>query len=91
MINNVASSPQALATLNGISQMGIVLPQAIAPACATALFAVSIRSPVLDGNGIWALLFIFASLAAFHSCTLRETEDDWREEMKRDSSDVPSP
>jgi hypothetical protein len=74
MVNDVASSPEALASLNvsfqkirlskdayppqGISQMAIVLPQAIAPAVSTALFAVSIRSHILDGYSIWALLFV---------------------------------
>ncbi len=41
----------------GLSQMSIQLPQAIAPALATVLYATSIRSGFLHGHGIWAFLF----------------------------------
>ena len=39
--------------------MSTVLPQAIAPALGTSMFAASIESPLLGGNMIWAILLVF--------------------------------
>lgn len=39
--------------------MSIVLPQAIAPVMGTSMYAASIGSPLLSGNMIWAVLFVF--------------------------------
>lgn len=43
-------------TSKGISQMAIVLPQAIAPAFVTSTYAFSITSDILGGNLIWVAL-----------------------------------
>jgi len=92
MVNDAAPNAGALATVNSIAQMAVVLPQAVAPALATILFAVSIHSPIFGGNLIWVLLFIFSSLVALHGLTLREPTSDWREgrdkEYTESSTDI---
>ena len=49
-------------SLQGLSQMAIVLPQAIAPASVTSLFAASIKSHIMGGNIIYVVLFAFSVL-----------------------------
>lgn len=39
--------------------MCAIVPQAIAPATATSLFAYSVESQILSGNLIWVLFFAF--------------------------------
>ncbi|KAF8761672.1 MFS general substrate transporter [Rhizoctonia solani] len=80
-----------------ISQISIVLPQAISPALANSLFAVSVDKHLLGGNLVWVLLFVFRSvlikadwiacLAFLHSLTLREHEDDWRTKQQDEHDD----
>ena len=48
----------------GLSQMAIILPQAIAPAFVTSLFAFSIQSGIAGGNLIWIILFCFSTSPA---------------------------
>lgn len=84
MVNDAAPSADSLATINAISQMTIVLPQAIAPALGTSMFAASIQSSLLGGNMIWAVLFVFSMIVAIHSYTLSEPDTDWREEKEKE-------
>ncbi|CAE7217237.1 unnamed protein product [Rhizoctonia solani] len=81
MVNDASPSAEALS----ISQMSIVLPQAISPALANSLFAASVEKHILGGNLVWVLLFLFTCLAFVHSLTLKEHEDDWR--TKQDEHD----
>ncbi|KDQ12901.1 hypothetical protein BOTBODRAFT_34047 [Botryobasidium botryosum FD-172 SS1] len=78
MITDACPSPSAIAAVNGVNQISIILPQAVAPAAATALFAYSIKSDIAGGNLIWIVLFAFGCLTAIHSLTLREPTSDWR-------------
>jgi hypothetical protein len=41
--------------------MAIILPQAIAPAFVTSLFAFSIQSGIAGGNLTWIILFAFST------------------------------
>ncbi|CAE6457520.1 unnamed protein product [Rhizoctonia solani] len=85
MVNDASPSAEALSLINGISQISIVLPQAISPALANSLFAASVDKHLLGGNLVWVLLFVFTCLAFLHSLTLQEHEDDWR--TKQDEHD----
>ncbi|GAB1519007.1 hypothetical protein RhiTH_002072 [Rhizoctonia solani] len=97
MVNDASPSAEALSLINGISQISIVLPQAISPALANSLFAVSVDKHLLGGNLVWVLLFVFRSvlikadwiacLAFLHSLTLREHEDDWRTKQQDEHDD----
>ncbi|KAF8511934.1 hypothetical protein JB92DRAFT_350559 [Gautieria morchelliformis] len=78
MVTEAAPSPGALATLHALSQMTIVLPEAIAPAFVTSLFAFSIQTGIAGGNLVWTVLFSLTCTAAFHSMTLREPKSGWR-------------
>lgn len=85
MVNDASPSAEALSLINGISQMSIVLPQAISPALANSLFAASVEKHILGGNLVWVVLFIFTCLGAMHSLLLKEAEEDWR--TKQDDHD----
>ncbi|KAF8609315.1 MFS general substrate transporter [Ceratobasidium sp. AG-I] len=87
MVTDASPSAEALSLINGISQMSIVLPQAISPALANSLFAASVEKHILGGNLVWLLLFIFTCLAAVHSLTLKEPEDDWRTKQTDEHDD----
>ncbi|GJJ15230.1 hypothetical protein Clacol_009506 [Clathrus columnatus] len=65
MVTNASPSESALSKINGLSQMAIILPQAVAPATATALFAYSIKSQIIRGHLIWAILFSIGTLCFF--------------------------
>ncbi|GJJ06655.1 hypothetical protein Clacol_000850 [Clathrus columnatus] len=67
MVTDASPSAKALSTINGLSQMATILPQAIAPAFTTALFAVSIKSGIVGACG-----------GALQCITLRESTSDWR-------------
>ncbi|KAH7103281.1 hypothetical protein BKA62DRAFT_828479 [Auriculariales sp. MPI-PUGE-AT-0066] len=67
MINASSPSPQALTRLNALSQLGIVVPQVLAPGVATSLFAYSLQTKFLDGNLIWAALFLCACAFTAHA------------------------
>jgi MFS family permease len=83
LISEATPSQSALATLNSLSQMCIVLPQAIAPAAATSLFAYSGEHPELfRGNLIWIIMFASACVAGLHSLTLTIKSTNWRERRK---------
>ncbi|KAF8507371.1 MFS general substrate transporter [Hysterangium stoloniferum] len=83
MVTDAAPSASALSTLNGISQMAIVLPQAIGPACVTSLFAFSIKSGIAGGNLVWIVMFVLTCSAAIHSMTIREPTSNWRKEEQK--------
>ncbi|TDL22143.1 MFS general substrate transporter [Rickenella mellea] len=85
MVNDSAPSAAALAAINGVSQMTIVLPQAIAPAFVTSLFAYSIKSGIAHGHLIWIFTLAFSTTAAIHSMTLKEPSHDWRQDLKNHS------
>ncbi|KAG8749609.1 hypothetical protein FRC12_013339 [Ceratobasidium sp. 428] len=87
MVNDASPSAEALSLINGISQMSIVLPQAISPALANSLFAASVEKHILGGNLVWVCLFIFTCLGAFHSLLLKEPEIDWRTTKQQDEHD----
>ena len=58
LMSDAAPSASALATMNGVYQISIVLPQAVAPATATSLFALSIKHRyILNGNIVWVVFF----------------------------------
>lgn len=59
MTNDAVPSREALASITGVTQMAIIIPQGIAPAAATTLFAYSIESGILHGNLVWAVFFTF--------------------------------
>ncbi|KAF8590896.1 MFS general substrate transporter [Ramaria rubella] len=82
MINDATPSGDALATVNGLAQMATILPQAIAPALVTTLFAFSIESGIAGGNLIWIVLFVFTCAGAVHAMTLQEPTSDWRDERE---------
>ncbi|PAV19860.1 MFS general substrate transporter [Pyrrhoderma noxium] len=87
MINDAAPSPDSLAAMNGISQLAIVLPQAVTPAFVTSTFAWSISTTLLNGNMIYVILFISVCLASIHCLTLKEPTTDWRDDFKNQSDD----
>ncbi|KAG9087446.1 hypothetical protein FRC06_002536 [Ceratobasidium sp. 370] len=78
MVNDASPSAEALSLINGISQMSIVLPQAISPALVNSLFAASVEKHILGGNLVWVCLFVFTCFGAIHSLLLEEPEIDWR-------------
>jgi len=78
MANDVSPSASALAAINGVIQLSIVLPQAIAPAFATSLFAYSIKNDIAGGNLVWIIFFVLTCTASVHSLFLREPTYDWR-------------
>jgi len=78
MVTDAAPSESALSSINSVSQMAIVLPQAIAPVFVTSLFAFSVNSGVAGGQLVWIILFIFTCGAAVHSMMLHEPTSDWR-------------
>ncbi|KAH8114502.1 MFS general substrate transporter [Phellopilus nigrolimitatus] len=88
MINDAAPSADTLAAMNGISQMAIVLPQTIAPAFVTSVFAFSVSSNILGGNLIWIVLLCISCIASVHSLTLKEPTHDWREDYKSQVSET---
>lgn len=53
--------------------MAIVLPQAIAPAFVTSLFAISVQTGFAGGNLIWIFLFV---LSTFYLSELRQYTKD---------------
>jgi len=79
MITDVSPSPEALAAINGLHLLAVVLPQAIAPAFVTSLFAFSIESGIAGGNLIWIILFVSTLAGAIHSMALRQTTSSWRQ------------
>ncbi|KAG9093402.1 hypothetical protein FS749_014431 [Ceratobasidium sp. UAMH 11750] len=87
MVNDASPSAEALSLINGISQMSIVLPQAISPALVNSLFAASGEKHILGGNLVWVCLFIFTCFGAFHSLLLKEPEIDWRTKQHDEHDD----
>lgn len=57
MVATSSPSAEALGMMNGISQMTLILPQAISPALGNSLFAASIYDNILGGNLIWVVMF----------------------------------
>ncbi|EFX00883.1 major facilitator superfamily transporter [Grosmannia clavigera kw1407] len=55
-LNDVAPSPRLLGTLNALALTGSSAMRAFAPAAFTSLFAVGVRSQLLDGYAIWLLM-----------------------------------
>ncbi|EJD50550.1 MFS general substrate transporter [Auricularia subglabra TFB-10046 SS5] len=67
LVNDSAPFPEALARLNAVLQITIVVPQAVAPALGTSLFAASLKSDILGGNLVWVVLIVGACLFAAHA------------------------
>ncbi|KAL5524633.1 hypothetical protein ACEPAF_9773 [Sanghuangporus sanghuang] len=82
LINDAAPSADSLAAINGISQMVMLLPQAVIPAAVASLFAWSISSNILGGNLIWIVLIVIVSISSLQCLTLQEPTHDWREDYK---------
>ena len=82
IINDATPSADALAAVNGLSQMVIVLSEALGPAAATSLFAFSKSSNVLNGNLVWVVLFVVSCATALHCGTLKEPSHDWRKDYE---------
>lgn len=57
MITNASPSADTLATVNGILQMSVILPQAFTPAFTTYTFALSCDNQIMGGNFIWIVFF----------------------------------
>ncbi|THH11149.1 hypothetical protein EW145_g841 [Phellinidium pouzarii] len=88
MINDAAPSAESLAAINGISQMAIVLPEAVAPAFVTSMFAYSVSSGILGGNLIWIIMFGVGCVASIHCLILKEPTYDWRKEHEDEAEDL---
>jgi len=58
---NAAPSPEALAAVNGVLQMSIILPQAFTPAFTTSVFALSVDKQILGGNFAWIVFFAIST------------------------------
>ncbi|KZW01590.1 MFS general substrate transporter [Exidia glandulosa HHB12029] len=58
LVNDAAPFPEALARLNAVLQIAIVVPQAVAPALGTSLFAVSLKTGIFNGNLVWIVLIV---------------------------------
>ncbi|KAF8321239.1 MFS general substrate transporter [Clavulina sp. PMI_390] len=82
MSNNAAPSAEALATLNGITQMSLVVPQAFTPAFTTSLFAYCVERQLLGGYLQWIIFSSITLLGAFQSLMLKEPTHDWREDAQ---------
>lgn len=76
--NDVSPSAEALATVNGAFQMSTVLPQAIAPAFSTILFALSVKNHLMNGYLIWVVLLGLACVGTIHAFYLEDVAIDWR-------------
>ena len=77
MITEITPSPSVSATINvcistfhaplrthpeqGLSQMAVILSQAVAPSFDTSLFAFSIQSGIAGGNLTWIILFALST------------------------------
>lgn len=81
MSNDASPSAEALAKVGGVLQVSVVLPQAIAPAFATSVFAASVDRHVSGRPYLhWIVFFVLTLAGAFHSFTLKEAQHDWRAE-----------
>ncbi|KAH7106549.1 major facilitator superfamily domain-containing protein [Auriculariales sp. MPI-PUGE-AT-0066] len=67
LINDSTPFPAARSKLNAIMQITIVIPQALAPAAGTSLFALSIRTTFLNGYVVWLVLVLASMLHALHA------------------------
>ncbi|KAF9518497.1 hypothetical protein BS47DRAFT_1388906 [Hydnum rufescens UP504] len=88
MTADASPTASGLARINGMIQMSSLLPQAIAPAFGTSLFAFSIKSGIANGYLLYIFFFIFTSVGAVHSLTLTEPTTDWREGTQKASEDL---
>ncbi|KAL5482742.1 hypothetical protein ACEPAI_9336 [Sanghuangporus weigelae] len=80
VINNASPSAEALSVINGIGQMALTLPNAVAPAFITSIFAFSIKhEAILNGNLVYVIQLIIAIVGAFITLFLKESTHDWRE------------
>lgn len=87
LVASSSPSAEALSLTNGISQMTLILPQAISPALGNSLFAASIYDNILGGNLIWVVMLAMTTIAWVHSLTLKAPTHDWRENIDRDDDD----
>ncbi|KAJ1311351.1 hypothetical protein OPQ81_009844 [Rhizoctonia solani] len=79
LVNDAAPSAEALSLMNGISQMTLVLPQAVSPALGNTLFAASVHQNILGGHLIWVVMLAMTVVGWFHSLSLTKFTHDWRE------------
>jgi len=87
MVNDAAPTADSLGVMNSISQMAISLPQALAPAFTTSLFAFSINCTFAHGNLVWIIFLFITCSAAIHSLLLKEPTHDWRDESHSHSAE----
>ncbi|KEP50482.1 MFS transporter [Rhizoctonia solani 123E] len=84
LVNNAAPSAEALSLTTGISQMTLVLPQAVSPALGNSLFAASVHQNLLGGHLIWIVMLAMTIAGWFHSLSLTNPTHDWRENIDND-------
>ncbi|CAE6536237.1 unnamed protein product [Rhizoctonia solani] len=82
MVNLVSPSDEALARLIGVSNVCILLGQALGPVLATSIFQWSISLKFAGGNLIWILMFFASSVATLHAFTLRAPDQDRRARLE---------
>jgi MFS family permease len=82
LVVDSAPSPEAIATVNSLSQMSIVLPQAFAPASATSLFAYSLKTTIPRADLAWMVLFALSSLVVLQGWTLKVSSPGFRNQRK---------
>ncbi|CAE6457524.1 unnamed protein product [Rhizoctonia solani] len=87
LVNNAAPSAEALSLTNGISQMTLVLPQAVSPALGNSLFAASVHQNILGGHLVWVVMLGMTAVGWFHSLSLSNPTHDWRESMNNDDDE----
>ncbi|KAF8305973.1 MFS general substrate transporter [Clavulina sp. PMI_390] len=93
MSNNATPSAEALATVNAITQMSLIVPEGFAPAISTSLFAYCAERQLLNGYLQWVIFAIITSVAAIQSLMLKEPTHDWREDARvaREANATPAP
>ncbi|CAE6521208.1 unnamed protein product [Rhizoctonia solani] len=87
LVNDAAPSAEALSLTTGISQMTLVLPQAVSPALGNSLFAASVHQNILGGHLIWVVMLAMTVVGWFHSLALINQTHDWRETLNKDDDD----
>ncbi|CAE6477419.1 unnamed protein product [Rhizoctonia solani] len=87
LVNNAAPSAEALSLTTGISQMTLVLPQAVSPALGNSLFAASVHQNILGGYLIWIVMLAMTVAGWFHSLALTNPTHDWRDDVNKEDDD----
>ncbi|KAF8311040.1 MFS general substrate transporter [Clavulina sp. PMI_390] len=81
MSNNAAPTAEDLATINGITQMALIVPQGFAPAFTTSLFAYCVEHQLLRGYFQWVVFAAITMLGSLQSLMLKEPTHSWRDDF----------